>query len=104
MNRPTPLLAMPGDPERAQIRQAFDAFRRSVRRSETLDDGREAMKQLVVEAKEVGELANVRRPAERDQCRTGSARTAAVPSLIFLAQCHGSGHRHLFCGEVVPYQ
>lgn len=52
-----------GDPTALLLdrNKAFDAFRRSVRRSETLDDGREAMKQLVVEAKEVGELANAAR-------------------------------------------
>jgi len=41
--------------------KAFDAFRKSVRRSETLDEGREVMKHLVAEAKEVGERANAAR-------------------------------------------
>lgn len=41
--------------------KAFDAFRKSVRRSETLDEGRDTRKQLVIEAKEVGERANAAR-------------------------------------------
>jgi len=41
--------------------KAFDAFRKSVRRSETLDEGREAMKKLLAEAKELGEQANASR-------------------------------------------
>eukprot|EP00435_Cladocopium_sp_Y103_P056534 s1409_g19.t1 len=45
--------------------KAFDAFRKSVRRSETLDEGRDTRKQLVIEAKEVGERANAARAVER---------------------------------------
>ncbi|CAE8642220.1 unnamed protein product [Polarella glacialis] len=43
--------------------KAFEVFRKSVRRSETLEEGREAMKSLVTEAKTLGERANAARAA-----------------------------------------
>jgi len=41
--------------------QAFEVFRKSVRRSETLEEGRDVMRKLVTEAKSLGEKANAAR-------------------------------------------
>eukprot|EP00434_Breviolum_minutum_P032038 symbB.v1.2.028332.t1/scaffold2995.1/size65713/7 len=63
--RPPPAERMASGQDSAALlldrNKAFDAFRKSVRRSETLDEGREVMKHLVAEAKEVGERANAAR-------------------------------------------
>eukprot|EP00930_Biecheleria_cincta_P040763 TRINITY_DN27921_c0_g1_i1.p1 TRINITY_DN27921_c0_g1~~TRINITY_DN27921_c0_g1_i1.p1 ORF type:complete len:677 (-),score=157.25 TRINITY_DN27921_c0_g1_i1:135-2165(-) len=59
--------------------KAFELFRKSVRRSESLEDGREVMKQLVTEAKSLGERANAARTATMEAAnRVKKAREKAV--------------------------
>jgi len=60
---PTHPADAPADPQALLLdrNKAFEVFRKSVRRSETLEDNREVIRKLLVEAKSLGEKANAAR-------------------------------------------